>query len=346
MKPLSLKITSGGQTGADRGALDFALAYGLPHGGWCPQGRKAEDGPIPRHYLLTETPSPDPAQRTEWNVRDTDGTVVFSIAPTLTGGSRKTALFAETHLKPLLHLVCGDTSSPPERVLLEFIRVHRIRSLNIGGPKASEEPGVESFVRETLCRMWDTAVATSVPSPATLATPRLRLRPLTSNDAPTVARLAGRREIADMTLSIPHPYSEAQACEWIAAHAGDPTTAGEFVMAITVAATDELIGATGLRGIDFDHWQAELGFWIGVDHWGHGYATEAAGAVVRHGFETLNLNRLYAHHLVRNPASGRVLEKLGMRREGLLRQATRKWGRFEDVVSLALLRADWEAQLR
>jgi putative molybdenum carrier protein len=83
MKPI--KIVSGGQTGADRAALDWALARGVPCGGWCPKGRKAEDGPIDLKYPLKETPSSSYLQRTEWNVRDSDATVVFSIEPTLTG---------------------------------------------------------------------------------------------------------------------------------------------------------------------------------------------------------------------------------------------------------------------
>jgi hypothetical protein len=73
------KIVSGGQTGADRAALDYAIAIGIPHGGWCPKGRKAEDGPIDRRYALAETPRADCLQRTEWNVRDTDGTVIFTV---------------------------------------------------------------------------------------------------------------------------------------------------------------------------------------------------------------------------------------------------------------------------
>lgn len=78
------RIISGGQTGADRAALDFAIAHDIPHGGWCPSGRLAEDGRIPSRYQLRETPSPDYAQRTEWNVRDSDGTVIFSSEDTLT----------------------------------------------------------------------------------------------------------------------------------------------------------------------------------------------------------------------------------------------------------------------
>jgi predicted Rossmann-fold nucleotide-binding protein len=82
-----LKIISGGQTGADRAALDFAIKHGMPHGGWCPQGRIAEDGPIDAKYQLHETPSADYVQRTEWNVRDSDGTVIFSVGKELSGCS-------------------------------------------------------------------------------------------------------------------------------------------------------------------------------------------------------------------------------------------------------------------
>ena len=102
------KIVSGGQTGADRAALDWALAHGMECGGWCPKGRKAEDGPIDRKYPLKETPSAAYVQRTEWNVQDSDATVLFSIEPTLTGGTKKTMDFARKHKKPRLHLCAGD----------------------------------------------------------------------------------------------------------------------------------------------------------------------------------------------------------------------------------------------
>ncbi len=170
-----------------------------------------------------------------------------------------------------------------------------------------------------------------------LETERLILRALTPDDAPTVARLAGRREIAHTTISIPHPYSEAQAQEWITSHTGAEK---EIVFGITTSDAGRLIGAVGLREIDTEHSQAEMGFWIEVESWGKGYATEAARAVLGLAFERLKLNRVYAHHMVRNPASGRVLEKVGMQREGLLRQRVRKWGVFEDVVLLAILRDD------
>jgi hypothetical protein len=88
-----ITIVSGGQTGADRAALDWALAHNVECGGWCPKGRKAEDGPIHPKYPLKETPSVSYVQRTEWNVRDSDATVLFSIGRTLTGGSPKTMEF-------------------------------------------------------------------------------------------------------------------------------------------------------------------------------------------------------------------------------------------------------------
>ena len=95
------RIVSGGQTGADRAALDWALSHSLPCGGWCPKGRKAEDRTIDPKYPLKESSSASYLQRTEWNVRDSDATVLFSIAPSLGGGSKKTVEFAKKHNKPL-----------------------------------------------------------------------------------------------------------------------------------------------------------------------------------------------------------------------------------------------------
>jgi hypothetical protein len=148
------RIVSGGQTGADRAALDFAIMRGIPHGGWCPKGRCAEDGLIPPAYRLSETPTSDNAQRTEWNVRDSDGTVVFSIAEVLTGGSMKTVDLAHNHGKPVLHISRDGGPSSPEQPLIRFIRDNRIRVLNVAGPRASTEPGVAAFVQQVLARAF------------------------------------------------------------------------------------------------------------------------------------------------------------------------------------------------
>ena len=147
MKRRELKIISGGQTGADRAALDWALAAGVDCAGWCPKGRRAEDGVIPPAYPLTETPLSDYAQRTEWNVRDSDATIVFSLASRLTGGSRLTRELAARYGKPFLHLHPALASG---HLLLEFLERHRIQVLNVAGPRASGEAEVGGYVRRIL----------------------------------------------------------------------------------------------------------------------------------------------------------------------------------------------------
>lgn len=181
-------------------------------------------------------------------------------------------------------------------------------------------------------------------TPTTIKTERLRLRPLTMDDAPTVQHLAGRREVAAMTRSIPHPLSLEQTQEWLTQPLADMAAGKCAAFGVLLESARELIGVIGLANIDTEHGCAEMVFWLGVDWWGHGYTTEAARALRRYGFETLGLNRIYAHHMTKNPASGRVLEKAGLRREGLLRQAIRKWDRFEDVVLYAILRQDWAGE--
>ena len=144
------KLLSGAQTGTDRAALDWAIFRDIPHGGWCPKGRKAEDGKIPPQYQLTETPSASYLQRTEWNVRDSDGTVIFTVAAALAGGSKRTADFAKKHGKPWLHLSeRGSYESAGER-LAAFIREHDIKTLNVAGSRGSKEPGVAAFVKLAL----------------------------------------------------------------------------------------------------------------------------------------------------------------------------------------------------
>lgn len=102
-----------------------------------------------------------------------------------------------------------------------------------------------------------------------------------------------------------------------------------------------MVGTAGLREIDQEQGQAEMGFWISMDLWVRGYATEAANALLQFGFETPKLNRIYAHHMLRNPASGRVLQKIGMKQEGVLRERVRKWDVFEDVAILSIIRKEW-----
>src|SRR3954470_24614725 len=137
----NISIISGGQTGADRAALDFAIAHGLPHGGWCPRQRRAEDGEIPTQYLLRETPSGHYSKRTEWNVRDSDATVVFSFKPRLTGGTRLTFELAQRLGKPVLHLSRDENEiAKAASKLRTFLEQQQVRTLNVAGPRASHEP--------------------------------------------------------------------------------------------------------------------------------------------------------------------------------------------------------------
>jgi Circularly permutated YpsA SLOG family len=143
-----LTIVSGGQTGADRAALDWALTHGVNCGGWCPKSRLAEDGPIDPKYPLKETPSESYSERTEWNVRDSDATVIFSIAPELTGGSKETLEFARQHHKPCLHLHSRLPDGAGQ--LRTFLEKNNVQVLNVAGPRSSHEPAVGQFVRRLL----------------------------------------------------------------------------------------------------------------------------------------------------------------------------------------------------
>jgi hypothetical protein len=141
------KLVSGGQTVADIAELDVALKHGFPHGGWCPKGRRSLERPIPAQYLLVETPTDSYLQRTEWNVRDTDGTVVFTLASEATGGSLKTIGFAKKHKKPCLHLSqSGKSLFAPATQLQEFVNAHSITVLNVAGSRESKEPGIHDWV--------------------------------------------------------------------------------------------------------------------------------------------------------------------------------------------------------
>ena len=172
----------------------------------------------------------------------------------------------------------------------------------------------------------------------TLTTKRLTLRPFKPSDAADVQRLAGEREVAATTLNIAHPYEDGMAESWIADHEKNWSSGTTLTLAITTAA-DGLVGAISLK-LTVGHNSAELGYWIGVPYWGRGYATEAARAIVDFGFKDIGLSRIHAHFLADNVASGRVMEKLGMRHEGVLRQHIVKWGERHDVVLYGILASD------
>ncbi|MBN2371460.1 MAG: putative molybdenum carrier protein [Vicinamibacteria bacterium] len=133
------RIVSGGQTGVDRAALDAALSAGIPCGGWCPRGRRAEDGRIPPRYPLRETTNAAYPERTEWNIRDSDGTLILGWGRPQ-GGTALTARLARRYSRPLLILDLRETPSP--RVIAEWLATNDIAVLNVAGPRESEAPGI------------------------------------------------------------------------------------------------------------------------------------------------------------------------------------------------------------
>jgi RimJ/RimL family protein N-acetyltransferase len=171
----------------------------------------------------------------------------------------------------------------------------------------------------------------------TLETPRLRLRPYSEADIAELLPLIGTREVAATTLRIAHPYTEQDARAFFAL-AEEPD---KLWLAITLRGDGRQIGGIGIR-IDQQHQHAELGYWLGVEHWGKGYATEAGREMLRYGFEDLGLHRIFATHFKHNPASGRILKKLGMRHEGCQREHLLKWDQFVDSEMYGLLRKEWK----
>lgn len=145
------QIISGGQSGADRAALDVALALGIPAGGWCPAGRRAEDGVIPARYPLTETTSAIHAVRTRANVRTGDGTLVFNLGE-LDGGTLLTATYAAGRGRPCFLVQLDEPGHPTPAELAAWLRDNRIRILNVAGPRESKRPGIYQQVRTFLER--------------------------------------------------------------------------------------------------------------------------------------------------------------------------------------------------
>lgn len=148
-------LVSGGQTGADRAGLDWAIAHGIKHGGWCPKGRKSEEGPLPEVYQLAETPSASYLQRTEWNVRDSCATLVFTLTDKLDGGSKRTADFAERLGKPWLHVRPGVHP----KYVARFLARHGVKTLNVAGKRESSAPGIGAFASDMLSRALQRAAS-------------------------------------------------------------------------------------------------------------------------------------------------------------------------------------------
>ena len=174
----------------------------------------------------------------------------------------------------------------------------------------------------------------------TLYTKRLILRPFNKSDAASVQFLAGDKEIATTTLNIPYPYPDGLAEEWIATHPEDFARNRSVIFAVCLKEDKKLIGAIGLT-LAHQHDHAELGYWIGVPYWNNGYCTEAAQEVLNYGFAYLGLNRIFAQYLEKNDASGRVMQKLGMKPEGELRLHLKHWGSYHNIIVYGILKDEF-----
>jgi ribosomal-protein-alanine N-acetyltransferase len=166
----------------------------------------------------------------------------------------------------------------------------------------------------------------------TIRTPRLLLRAPILSDAPRLALLAGDYDVASMTGTIPHPYSEEMAAEWIAS-----VLAGEEGVVFAIIRSGALIGCTGYRAFGKDH--AELGYWIGKPYWGMGYATEAVRALIVHAFETDGFDYLTVGHFSDNPASERIIAKFGFTPQGRIERESAARGAKAPCFTYRLDRA-------
>ena len=176
--------------------------------------------------------------------------------------------------------------------------------------------------------------------PPTIETKRLILRPWTLDDAPEIQRFLSDRDIASNIANIPYPIEDGYAEQWVRRRI-ERVEKGEVVsFAITHGQEGYFIGAIGFN-INKEHNWADIGFWIGKPYWNHGYCTESAQALLEYGFDVLKLNRIWGQHMTRNPASGKVMQKIGMKYEGCLRQHYKKWGTLEDLDCYGILRSEY-----
>lgn len=172
-----------------------------------------------------------------------------------------------------------------------------------------------------------------------LRTERLILRQFQASDADTVQRLAGVKEVVAGTL-LPHPYDLEAAAKWIVQQQENFAAGNSITFAIVLAEEELLIGSIGME-IAHEHQLARLSYWLGTNYWNQGYCTEAVRAVLDYGFTRLSLHRIYAPHFHNNPASGRVLRKVGMTYEGRMREHYIRFGQFVDVEIYGMLREEF-----
>lgn len=171
-------------------------------------------------------------------------------------------------------------------------------------------------------------------------TNRLMLRLFETSDAKRVQTLAGKEEVARTTLSIPHPYPDGAAEAWIERTRNASDNGGIYSFAMVDKEAAMLIGCVSLRVSKSDN-EAELAYWVGLPYWGQGYATEAAKRIVQFGFQELNLNRVFAAAMTKNPASYKVMKKIGMKPQDRLPKQVLKSGIYEELIHYQLDKSDY-----
>ena len=173
-----------------------------------------------------------------------------------------------------------------------------------------------------------------------IETSRLRLRMPAAADIPDIVRYANNPKITANTLNIPYPYEEKDGADWVEKAHKSFEDRSDYVFAICLISDDKFIGATGLHlNKRFNH--AELGYWIAEPFWNKGYVTEAAGEMLKFGFETLELQKIFAIHIIQNPASGKIMTKNGMIKEGELKDHLKKNDQYLSVHQYRLTKEEY-----
>ena len=176
-----------------------------------------------------------------------------------------------------------------------------------------------------------------------LRSERLLLSELRVSDIPQIVTYANNLKVTRYTKNIPFPYTEKDAVFWLNLANGGIADGSKYVWAIRNPVTKAFMGGIGLH-VSAAHQHAELGYWIAEPFWGQGFMSEAVGAVIKFGFEAVGLARICAHYISINTASGRVMEKNGMKLEGTLRQHMFRGGELHDIKYYGILREEYVAK--
>ncbi|AMO85818.1 Putative ribosomal N-acetyltransferase YdaF [Solibacillus isronensis B3W22] len=174
-----------------------------------------------------------------------------------------------------------------------------------------------------------------------LETERLLLRPITFDDSDRIEELAGEYDVAKSTLNIPHPYPKGSASQFIESTQTAEQNNKIVMFAIINKETKLLIGLINLN-LSISYQRGELAYWIGKEYWGNGYGTEAAKALLEYGFNQLKLNKIFAASFTSNTGSWKVMEKIGLKYEGTLKQHVSRFGQFYDLTYYGLLKDEFE----